>query len=125
MDQDTQDLAKVIKIDEGRIRDHVGEIVRGSVEDTLNALLDAEADRPCQAKRYERTASRKETRAGHYQRKLQTRAGEVKLKADGLSAATTCSYSACAPAGPRGFRRGGGSIFFTESHAPGLATRDR
>jgi len=79
MDQSNQDFAKVIKIDEGKIRDHVGEIVRGSVEDTLNALLDAEADRLCQAKRYERTASRKDTRAGHYQRKLQTRAGEVKL----------------------------------------------
>lgn len=62
MDQDTQDLVKVIKIDEGKIRDHVGEIVRGSVEETLNALLDAEADRLCQAKRYERTTSRKDTR---------------------------------------------------------------
>ena len=77
MDQSNEDLAKVIKIDEGKIRDHVGEIVRGSVEDTLNALLDAEADRLCQAKRYERTASRKDTRAGHYERKLQTRAGEA------------------------------------------------
>jgi transposase-like protein len=64
VDQSNQDLAKVIKIDERKIRDHVGEIVRGSVEETLNALLDTEADRLCKAKRYERTASRKDTRAG-------------------------------------------------------------
>jgi transposase-like protein len=34
----------------------------------------------CQAKRYERTAERIDTRAGSYERKLQTKAGEVKLK---------------------------------------------
>ena len=36
-------MGQVIKIDEGRIRDHLGEMVRGTVEETLNALLDAEA----------------------------------------------------------------------------------
>ena len=35
----------MIEIDEARIKDHVNAVVRGSVEDTLNALLDAEADR--------------------------------------------------------------------------------
>jgi transposase-like protein len=30
--------------------------VRSSVEETLNALLDAEADRLCNAQRYERSA---------------------------------------------------------------------
>ena len=38
-------VGNVIRIDEERIRDHLGRIVRGTVEDTLNALLDAEADR--------------------------------------------------------------------------------
>lgn len=70
---------KIIKIDEGRIKEHLGEIVRGSVQETLNALLDAEADRLCKARRYERTDSRQDTRAGHYQRKVQTTSGEVKL----------------------------------------------
>jgi hypothetical protein len=42
------------------------------VEETLNALLDAEADRLCKAQRYERSAARRDTRAGHYGRKLQT-----------------------------------------------------
>jgi putative transposase len=55
-------------------------VVRGSVEETLNALLDAEADRLCNAQRYERSEARRDTRAGHYERNLQTRAGEVRLK---------------------------------------------
>jgi putative transposase len=70
----------VIRIDEERIKDHLGRIVRGTVEDTLNALLDAEADRLCHARRYERTEARRDTRAGSYPRKLHTRAGEVTLK---------------------------------------------
>lgn len=79
MKKDTPSLGKVIDIDETRIREHLGELVRGSVEDTLNSLLDAEADRLCNAARYERTQARKDTRAGTYARKLQTKAGEVTL----------------------------------------------
>lgn len=75
-----QKLNNVIQIDESRIRDHLGELVRDTVEETLNQLLDAEAERLCNAARYERTEARRDTRAGHYQRKLQTRAGEVTLK---------------------------------------------
>ncbi|MBW1989552.1 MAG: IS256 family transposase [Deltaproteobacteria bacterium] len=71
---------QIIKIEEERLNRHLDRIVRGTVEETLNALLDAEADQLCQARRYERTAGRKDTRAGHYTRKLQTKAGEVKLK---------------------------------------------
>ena len=55
-------------------------MVRGTVERTLNELLDAEAERLCQAGRYERTEARRDTRAGHYTRKLDTKAGQVKLK---------------------------------------------
>ena len=40
------DLGNVIRIDDERIRDHLGNIVRGSVEETLNALLDAEVRIP-------------------------------------------------------------------------------
>lgn len=71
---------KIIKIDDQMIRDHLGEVVRGTVEDTLNALLDAEADELSGAKKYERTEDRKDTRAGSYTRKLHTKAGEVELK---------------------------------------------
>jgi hypothetical protein len=44
------------------------------------ALVDAEADRPCNAQRYERNEARRDTRAGHYERKLQSTAGEVKRR---------------------------------------------
>jgi transposase-like protein len=53
-------------------------VVRGTVEETLNA--DAEADRLCNAQRYERSAARRDTRAGHYEPGLQTKAGEVRLR---------------------------------------------
>ena len=76
----TKGLSNVIRIDDERIQDHLGKIVRGSVEETLNALLEAEADRLCNAARYERSEARQDTRAGSYERKLQTRAGEVSLK---------------------------------------------
>jgi transposase-like protein len=81
MDKDTtKTLNKVVQIDEGRIRDHLGELVRGTVEETLNGLLDAEANRLCNAPKYSRSPERIDTRAGHYTRKLHTRAGEVRLR---------------------------------------------
>ena len=73
-------MGQVIQIDESRIRDHLGEMVRGTVEEALNAMLDAEADRLCGAGRYERREGRKDTRAGSYERSLDTKAGPVKLK---------------------------------------------
>ena|SRR5476649_1764504 len=73
-------MGQVIQIDEVRIRDHLGEMVRGMVEETLNALLEAEADQLCGAGRYERSGAREDTRAGSYERSLQTQAGEVSLK---------------------------------------------
>ena len=79
MNENISELGKVIKIDNGRIEKHLGDIVRGTVEETLNGLLDAEADRICGAKRYERTDERVDTRAGSYRRKLHTKAGEVTL----------------------------------------------
>ena len=76
----TKKLGNVIEINESQIQDHLGELVRGTVEETLNSMLDAEADSLCNTARYERTASRTDTRAGSYERNLQTKAGEVKLK---------------------------------------------
>ena len=68
-------MGEAIQIDEARILDHLGEMVRGTVEETLNALLDAEADRLCGASRYERSQGRQDTRAGNYDRSLHTVAG--------------------------------------------------
>ena len=76
----TPKKGKIIKIDEEQVRSHVGEVVRSAVEETLNTLLNEEADRLCNAKRYERTEERKDTRAGHYTRGLHTSSGEVKLR---------------------------------------------
>src|ERR1041385_1784767 len=81
-------LNNVITVDDERIRNHLDRVVRGSVEETLNALLEAEADRLCNAQRYERSEARRDTRAGHYERKLQTKAGEVRLKVPKLRAQT-------------------------------------
>ena len=69
-----------IKIDETQLRGHVDEVLRSSVEETLNAMLDAEADQLVGAKCYERSPDRLDARAGSHQRKLQTQAGEVDLK---------------------------------------------
>jgi len=73
-------LNNVITIDGERIKSHLDRVVRGTVEETLNALLDAEVDQLCNAQRYERSAARRDTRAGHYERGLQTKAGEVRLR---------------------------------------------
>ena len=65
-----------------RRRDHLGEMVRGTVEETLNAMLDAEADQLCGAGRYERSKARQDTRAGSYERTLSTSAGDVNLSSE-------------------------------------------
>jgi putative transposase len=68
------------RVNEDKLKGHVDEVVHSSVEETLNGLLDAEADRLCRAQRYERSAERADTRAGNSPRKLETKAGEVTLK---------------------------------------------
>lgn len=75
-----KNLSNVIKINEAQIQDHLGQMVRRSVEETLNAMLDSEADHLCNAKRYEHTEVRTSQRAGHYKRRLHTKAGDVALK---------------------------------------------
>jgi putative transposase len=80
MTDSNSEAGQIVSVDEERIKKHLGEIVRGSVQETLNALLDAEADRLCNARRYERTEARKDTRAGHYDRSIHTTSGEVHLK---------------------------------------------
>ena len=80
MEHTTKSLSKVIRIDESEIRGHLDEMVRGTVEETLNAMLDAEADEMCNAQRYEHSPDRVDNRAGNYNRKLHTKAGEVEVK---------------------------------------------
>jgi transposase-like protein len=66
--KDVAKLSQVIQIDEGKLQEHLGEVVRSTVEKTLNA----EADGRCRAEWYERTEARKETRAGSYLRAAPT-----------------------------------------------------
>src|SRR5262249_54889049 len=78
MSDDTPNpLNNVITIGDERIKSHLDRVVRGTVEETLNALLDAEADRLCNAQWYERSVAR--PRRTH-ERGLQTKAGEVRLR---------------------------------------------
>ncbi len=73
-------MADIIQLNESEIKSQLGNMVRQSVEDTLNAMLDAEADQITQAHKYERTEKRLDTRAGHYNRTLATKAGSVTLR---------------------------------------------
>ena len=82
------DAVKLIEIDQGQLRQHVDGLVRDAVEDTLNALLDAEADALCHARRYERSPDRTDYRAGSYTGQFHTKAGEVELKVPKLRRAT-------------------------------------
>jgi transposase-like protein len=79
---------KLIEIDQGQLRQHVDGVVRDAVQETLNALLDAEADTLCGAKKYERSPDRADYRAGTYTRTFHTKAGEVELKMPKLRRAT-------------------------------------
>ena len=73
-------MEEIIHLNEPEIKKQLEKMVREKVEETLNAMLDEEADQITRAHRYERTEDRADTRAGHYTRKLVTKAGEVTLK---------------------------------------------
>ena len=76
----TPKKGKIIQVDEEGVKKHLKEIVKGTVQETLNTLLDEEADRLCNARRYERSEARRDRRAGHYPRTLHTSAGTVEVK---------------------------------------------
>ena len=69
----------IIQLNEDLIKHDLKDLVRSSVEETLNALLDKEADELVNAQKYERSAERQGYRSGHYKRNFQTTAGDVKL----------------------------------------------
>lgn len=70
----------IIQLNQELIHNELKDLVKNSVEETLNALLDHEAENLVNAQKYERSANRQGYRAGHYNRKLQTTAGNVDLK---------------------------------------------
>jgi len=71
---------KIIQLNEEIIKNEIKELVRGSVEETLNNLLEQEAKQLINAAKYERTEERQGYRSGHYNRNLTTTSGEVTLK---------------------------------------------
>ena len=80
--------SEVVRINFDHLKKDLGGFVRGTVEEALNGLLNAEADQLCNASRYERSEGRCGHRNGHYERGLETAAGKVKLKVPKLRGAT-------------------------------------
>ena len=70
---------KIVQLNEEIIKGQLKELVRGSVEETLNELLEKEAESLTQAARYERSEARQGYRSGHYDRNLTTTSGNVTL----------------------------------------------
>ena len=69
----------IIQLNEAAIKGELKELVKNSVEETLNALLDHKADELVKADRYERTGNRQGYRSGHYDRNFTTTSGDVTL----------------------------------------------
>ena len=70
---------KIVQLNEEVIKGQIKELVRGSVEEPLNELLEKEAESLTQAARYERSEARQGYRSGHYDRNLTTTSGDVTL----------------------------------------------
>ena len=79
---------KIIQLNEDLIKHDLKDLVRSSVEETLNALLDKEADELVNAEKYERSSERQGYRSGHYKRKpsYYSRGGRIEkfLKLKGI-----------------------------------------
>ena len=78
---------QILQVDQAMLETTLDRMVRKSVEETLNAMLDAEADEITGAARYERSGERKAYRAGHYERDLTVKAGRMSLKVPKLKGA--------------------------------------
>lgn len=70
----------IATLSEEPLRSDLRELVRRTVEEMLDGLLDGEAGDLVGAERYECTADREAYRAGYYERKLATTSGEVTIR---------------------------------------------
>ena len=69
-------MGQVIKIDEARIRDHLGEMVRGTVEETLNAMLASPSSaKPATRPRFHAAANRPRCRGSMPARQMRALSG--------------------------------------------------
>ena len=80
MNNDTRYKDNIVNINEALVKDQLGEMVRSTVEKTLNDMLDAEAEQMCNAQKWERNPERTDSRAGYYKRNFDTKSGPVELK---------------------------------------------
>lgn len=74
----------IIQLYENLIKHDLKDLVRSSVEETLNALLDKESDELVNAQKYECSTEHQGYCSGHYNRNFQTTAGDVELKVPNL-----------------------------------------
>ena len=70
---------QIVQFNKEIIKEQIKKLVRGSVEETLNGLLEAEAEKLTQAAKYEGSEERQGYRSGHYSRNLTTTSGDVTL----------------------------------------------
>ena len=70
---------KIIHFNEEAVKGEIRDLVRKSVEETLNDLLNQEAEELIGASKYERCENREGYRSGHYTRNLTTTSGDVSL----------------------------------------------
>ena len=109
----------IVSLNEESLKADLRELVRRTVEEMLNGLLDEEADDLVGAERYERTADREACRAGHYERRLTTTSGEVTIRMPKLRGMrfTTAIIER--------YRRRGTSVeeAMIEMHLAGVSTR--
>ena len=70
---------KIVQLNEEEIKGQIKELVRGSVEETLNELLEAEAEKLTQAARYERNEARQATAAATMTGTIPPPLGDVTL----------------------------------------------
>lgn len=85
---DTTPRLGAVPVDEAKLKAHVDEAVGDGMEEKLNTPLDAEAGWLCRTQRYKRSPERADTRAGHHERQLETKAGGVATE----SANDRCHY---------------------------------
>lgn len=71
--------SEIIQFNEEAVKGEIKELVRTSVEETLNDLLNREAEDLINAQKYERSEARNGYRSGHYKRNLTTTSGDVTL----------------------------------------------
>ena len=134
----------IVSLDEQAVKDELRELVRKTIEETINAMLDEEADRLVGAEPYERTDERAAYRAGHYERGFTTTSGQVTLKMPKLKgmrfatavierykrretsveeASSRCTWPACRRGASRTSVRSSGAPVFSPARSPTSTTR--